>query len=187
MANLVTVQIIGNATSRLADEDVVGIFLHNQPHQVATRSLIIHKYVTKKREATMKRIITFGTFDILHIGHIRMLQRARALGDHLTVGVSTDALNWSKKQKNTVYSQFERMEIVKAIAGVDEVFFEHSLDLKGEYIKNYRSDVLVMGNDWEGKFDTYTKLCEVVYLPRTEGISTTELLAEIRASNSRYA
>ncbi|MBD9373210.1 adenylyltransferase/cytidyltransferase family protein [Rhizobium sp. ARZ01] len=135
----------------------------------------------------MKRVITFGTFDVLHIGHIRILQRARALGDHLTVGISTDAMNFSKKQKKPVYSQFDRMEIVKAIAGVDEVFLEHSLDLKGEYIKKYKSDILVMGNDWEGRFDEFKALCEVVYLPRTEGISTTELLAEIRASASGLA
>jgi len=135
----------------------------------------------------MKRVITFGTFDVLHIGHIRILQRARALGNHLTVGISTDAMNWSKKKKKTVYSQFDRMEIVKAISGVDEVFFEHSLDLKGEYIEKYKADILVMGNDWEGRFDEYRSLCEVVYLPRTEGISTTELLAEIRATSAPYA
>ncbi|MGA1831520.1 adenylyltransferase/cytidyltransferase family protein [Rhizobium wenxiniae] len=129
----------------------------------------------------MKRIITFGTFDVLHVGHIRILQRARLLGNHLTVGISTDALNWSKKQKKTVYSQFDRLEIVKAVAGVDEVFFEHSLEEKGEYIKQHAADVLVMGDDWAGKFDEFKSLCEVVYLPRTEGISTTQLLAEIRA------
>ncbi len=135
-----------------------------------------------KLERHMKRVITFGTFDVLHVGHVRILQRARALGDYLIVGVSTDALNFSKKQKRPVYSQFDRLEIVKSIAGVDEVFFEHSLELKGEYIKQFSADVLVMGNDWEGRFDEYKSLCEVVYLPRTEGISTTELLAEIRAS-----
>jgi glycerol-3-phosphate cytidylyltransferase len=129
----------------------------------------------------MKRIITFGTFDVLHIGHIRILQRARALGDHLTVGVSTDALNWSKKQKKPVYSQFDRLEIVKSIVGVDEVFFEHSLEEKGKYIQEHKADVLVMGDDWVGRFDEFKSLCEVVYLPRTDGISTTQLLAEIRA------
>lgn len=130
----------------------------------------------------MTRVITFGTFDVLHIGHVRMLQRARALGDHLIVGVSTDALNFSKKQKRPVYSQFDRLEIVKSIRGVDEVFLEHSLEEKGDYIQKYKADILVMGNDWEGRFDHWSHLCEVVYLPRTEGISTTELLAEIRAA-----
>ncbi|NVP55654.1 adenylyltransferase/cytidyltransferase family protein [Mycoplana rhizolycopersici] len=131
----------------------------------------------------MKKIITFGTFDVLHIGHIRILQRARALGDHLTVGISTDALNFSKKQKTPIYSERDRMEIIRSIIGVDEVFLEHSLDLKGEYIKQYQADVLVMGDDWAGRFDHYNTLCEVVYLPRTEGISTTSTLEEIR----RYA
>ncbi|MQB06045.1 glycerol-3-phosphate cytidylyltransferase [Agrobacterium tumefaciens] len=130
----------------------------------------------------MTRVITFGTFDVLHVGHIRMLQRAKGLGNHLTVGISTDALNFSKKQKRPVYSQFDRLEIVKSIAGVDEVFFEQSLEEKGDYIKKYNAEILVMGNDWEGKFDQWSNLCKVVYLPRTEGISTTELLAEIRAT-----
>lgn len=128
----------------------------------------------------MKRIITFGTYDVLHIGHVRILQRAREMGDYLIVGVSTDALNFSKKQKNPIYTQFDRMEIVRAIAGVDEVFLEHSLELKGEYIKKFKADVLVMGDDWVGRFDEFKSLCEVVYLPRTEGISTTQTLEEIR-------
>ena len=130
----------------------------------------------------MVRVITFGTFDVLHIGHVRMLQRAKALGDHLVVGVSTDALNFSKKSKKPVYSQFDRMEIVRSIMGVDEVFFEHSLEEKGDYIRKFEADILVMGDDWAGKFDHWNDLCEVIYLPRTEGISTTELLAEIRAT-----
>ncbi|RYZ83540.1 MAG: glycerol-3-phosphate cytidylyltransferase [Proteobacteria bacterium] len=129
----------------------------------------------------MKRIITFGTFDVLHIGHVRILQRAKMLGSHLTVGVSTDALNWSKKQKKTVYSQYDRVEIVKAISGVDQVFFENSLEEKGQYIIDHKADVLVMGDDWAGRFDEFKSICEVVYLPRTEGISTTQLLQEIRA------
>ncbi|MCK8780583.1 adenylyltransferase/cytidyltransferase family protein [Rhizobium sp. NTR19] len=135
----------------------------------------------------MKRVITFGTFDVLHVGHIRILQRAKALGDHLIVGISTDALNYSKKQKKTVYSQFDRLEIVKSISGVDEVFFEHSLEQKGDYIKKYGADILVMGDDWMGRFDEFKSLCEVIYLPRTEGISTTEILAEIRAASATYA
>lgn len=129
----------------------------------------------------MKKIITFGTFDVLHIGHIRILQRARALGDYLIVGVSSDALNFSKKQRYPVYSESERMEIVQAISGVNEVFREDSLDLKGNYIKKYQADILVMGDDWAGRFDDFKSLCEVVYLPRTEGISTTQLISEIKS------
>lgn len=128
----------------------------------------------------MKTVITFGTFDILHIGHINILHRAKALGDRLVVGISTDALNYSKKQRYPVYPEAERLEIIRSLRVVDDVFFEESLELKGEYIKQHRADVLVMGADWEGKFDEFKSLCEVVYLPRTEGISTTSLIAEIR-------
>jgi glycerol-3-phosphate cytidylyltransferase len=129
----------------------------------------------------MKKIITFGTFDVLHVGHIRILQRARALGDYLIVGVSSDALNFSKKQRYPVYPESERIEIIQSIAGVNEVFREDSLELKGEYIKKYQADVLVMGDDWVGRFDEFKTLCDVIYLPRTEGISTTQLISDIKA------
>jgi glycerol-3-phosphate cytidylyltransferase len=128
----------------------------------------------------MKTVLTFGTFDILHIGHVRILERARAYGDRLIVGVSTDALNFSKKGRNPVYPEQERMEIVASLRFVDAVFPEESLEKKGEYIQQHKADVLVMGNDWEGKFDHFRSLCEVAYLPRTLGISATELIAEIK-------
>jgi len=123
----------------------------------------------------MKRIITFGTFDLFHIGHVRILERARALGDYLIVGVSTDQLNYSKKQKFPVFPESDRMAIIHALKVVDLVFPEESLELKGEYIQKYRADVLVMGDDWAGKFDHYKDLCEVVYFPRTPEISTTQI------------
>lgn len=129
----------------------------------------------------MKKIITFGTFDVLHVGHIRILQRARALGDYLIVGVSSDDLNFSKKNRYPIYSEDERMEIVQSIVGVNEVFREDSLELKGEYIKKYQADILVMGDDWVGRFDEFNSLCKVIYLPRTEGISTTQLISEIKS------
>lgn len=128
----------------------------------------------------MKTVITFGTFDVLHIGHVRILQRAREFGDKLIVGVSSDALNFSKKQRNPVYPEQERTAIISALECVDEVFLEESLELKAEYIRKYNADILVMGNDWEGRFDEYKAICEVEYLPRTEGISTTQLIAEIK-------
>ncbi|MFV0633626.1 adenylyltransferase/cytidyltransferase family protein [Demequina sp.] len=128
----------------------------------------------------MTRVLTFGTFDLFHIGHVNVLMRAASLGDHLTVGVSSDALNYSKKGRNPVYREEHRMAIVKSLACVDEVFVEESLELKGEYIKEHQADVLVMGDDWAGKFDHYKELCEVVYLPRTAEVSTTDIIQSIR-------
>ncbi|MDI9221127.1 pantoate--beta-alanine ligase [Pantoea sp. EA-12] len=128
----------------------------------------------------MRTVITFGTFDVLHIGHIKILQRAKAYGDRLIVGISSDALNFSKKQRFPVYPESERKSIISALGCVDEVFIEESLDLKGEYIKKFSADILIMGDDWKGRFDNYKEICEVIYLPRTEGVSTTQLIAEIK-------
>lgn len=128
----------------------------------------------------MKTIITFGTYDLLHVGHIRLLSRARELGDRLVVGVSSDALNFSKKNKYPEFSQQERMEIISMIKGVDQVFLEESLELKGAYLKEYGADILVMGDDWEGKFDHLNSICQVVYLPRTPSISTTAIIEKTR-------
>ncbi len=128
----------------------------------------------------MKRIITFGTFDLFHIGHLNILERAKALGDILIVGISTDKLNFDKKNKKPVYSQDERKRIIEAMSVVDEVFFEESLEKKAEYIKEFKADILVMGDDWKGKFDMFNDICEVVYLERTPSISTTEVIEVIR-------
>lgn len=125
-------------------------------------------------------VITFGTFDVFHVGHLRILERARAMGDRLVVGVSSDALNQFKKGRPPVYKQEERLEIVAALRCVDEVFLEQSLEAKGEYIKRFAADVLVMGDDWRGRFDNFSSLCEVVYLSRTPAISTTEVIERIR-------
>jgi len=131
----------------------------------------------------MKTIITFGTYDLLHIGHVRLLQRAAELGDKLIVGVSCSTLNQSKKGRAPVYTTEDRMAIVKALGCVDKVFVEKSLEAKGDYIKQYNADVLVMGDDWKGRFDEFKNLCSVVYLPRTTGISTTQLIADISDIN----
>ena len=131
----------------------------------------------------MKTVITFGTYDLLHIGHVRILQRSAALGDRLVVGVSCSDLNLSKKGRAPVYTTEDRMAIISALECVDEVFVEKSLEAKGEYIKKYGADVLVMGDDWEGRFDEFKSLCEVVYLPRTVGISTSQLIADISDIN----
>lgn len=129
----------------------------------------------------MKRIITFGTFDLFHIGHLNILERAKAYGDYLIVGISSDQLNFSKKQKYPVCSQAHRIRIISALKCVDEVFVEESLELKGSYIKKYNADVLLMGNDWVGKFDDFKSICNVVYLDRTPSISTTELIEIIKS------
>lgn len=125
------------------------------------------------------RIITFGTFDLFHIGHLRIIQRARELGSELVVGVSSDELNFSKKGSYPVYDQDERMAIVAALRDVDEVFLEESLDLKREYIQSHAAHILVMGDDWRGKFDAMSDVCKVHYLERTPNISTTLVKAEI--------
>ncbi|MDP9142744.1 MAG: adenylyltransferase/cytidyltransferase family protein [Pseudomonadota bacterium] len=128
----------------------------------------------------MTRIITFGTFDIFHVGHLNLLERCRALGDFLTVGVSTDELNASKKGRQPVYSLDERCRILRALRVVDEVFIEASLEAKRDYIIEHRADVLVMGDDWAGRFDFLQPVCKVVYLPRTPSISTSATIEKIR-------
>lgn len=128
----------------------------------------------------MKRIITFGTFDVFHIGHLRILERARTLGDYLLVGVSTDQMNFDKKGRYPVYSQEERWQIIAALKCVDEVFWEESMALKRHYLQKYHADVLVMGDDWAGKFDEFGDICEVKYLTRTPSISTTAVIEKIR-------
>lgn len=128
----------------------------------------------------MKKVITFGTFDVFHVGHINILERAAQLGDHLVVGISSDSLNFSKKNRYPVYSQSDRVKIISSLKFVDETFIEESLELKRCYIERYMADVLVMGDDWQGRFDEFSDLCEVVYLPRTPSISTTEIIEIIK-------
>ncbi|BDH45244.1 glycerol-3-phosphate cytidylyltransferase [Salmonella enterica subsp. enterica serovar Choleraesuis] len=128
----------------------------------------------------MKKIITFGTFDVFHIGHINILERAAAYGNHLTVGVSSDELNFSKKQRYPIYTQQDRMKIISSMKVVDDVFLEESLDKKLDYIKKYGADILIMGDDWLGKFDWVKTDCDVIYLPRTPSISTTEIIEVVK-------
>ncbi len=129
-------------------------------------------------------VITFGTFDVLHVGHVRVLNRAAEFGDRLVVGVSSDALNLSKKGRKPIFDQDERLEIVANLKVVDSVFVEESLELKREYVLEHHGDVLVMGDDWEGKFDFLNDICKVVYLPRTPSISTTGIIEHISTSAS---
>lgn len=136
--------------------------------------------MTTEHEHRSRVVITFGTFDVFHIGHLRILERARLHGEHLVVGVSSDALNVAKKGRPPVFSEDERTAIVGALRCVDRTFLEESLEAKGDYIAHYGADVLVMGDDWAGKFDEFQKLCDVVYLPRTPSISTTATIEKIR-------
>src|SRR6476620_9511787 len=126
-----------------------------------------------------KTVITLGTFDVLHVGHVRVLNRSAALGDRLVVGVSSDALNFSKKGRNPVFTQDDRVEVVSNRKVVDTVFVEESLEQKRDYVLEHGADVLVMGDDWAGKFDELGDICEVVYLARTPAISTTAIMEHI--------
>jgi glycerol-3-phosphate cytidylyltransferase len=125
-------------------------------------------------------VITFGTFDLFHIGHLKMLNRCKKYGDKLIVGVSSDNLNYLKKNRYPIISQNNRIEIIKNIKVVDKVFIEESLELKEEYIKQYKADIFIIGDDWKGRFDHLNKLCKVIYLPRTKDVSTTNILKDIK-------
>lgn len=129
----------------------------------------------------MKTVITFGTFDLFHIGHLSILNRSKELGDTLVVGISSDELNFSKKNKYPIYDYNQRIDIIQSIKGVDKVFKEESLEKKREYILHYNADTLVMGDDWEGKFDHLNDICEVIYLKRTPSISTSEVIERIHS------
>lgn len=125
----------------------------------------------------MKKIITYGTFDLLHWGHINLLKRAKELGDYLIVGLSTEEFNRGK-HKDSFHKYEERKLILEAIRYVDQVIPENDWNQKSKDIKENDVDIFVMGSDWVGKFDNLKELCEVVYLPRTEGISTTQIKNE---------
>jgi choline-phosphate cytidylyltransferase len=129
------------------------------------------------------RVVTFGTFDVFHAGHLRLLERAAALGDELLVGISSDELNVSKKGRAPVYALADRLAIVRALRCVDGVFVEHSLDAKRDYLVEHGADVLVMGDDWAGRFDELADTCRVVYLPRTPSVSTTAIIEQIRSGD----
>lgn len=131
----------------------------------------------------MKKIITYGTFDLLHEGHINLLRRSKALGDYLIVAVSTDEFN-EIKGKKAYYTYEQRKLILEAVRYVDMVIPEYSWDQKIDDVFKYDIDIFVMGDDWKGKFDFLKRYCKVIYLPRTEGISTTKIKRDL--NNSKY-
>ena len=128
----------------------------------------------------MKKIITYGTFDLLHYGHIRLLKRARALGDYLIVGLSTDEFNEFSKHKQAYNNYAERKYILEAIRYVDQVIPEENWDQKIKDIKEYHIDTFVIGDDWKGKFDYLKDDCKVKYLERSPGISTTQIKEDLK-------
>ena len=128
----------------------------------------------------MRRVLTYGTYDLLHYGHIRLLKRAKAMGDYLVVAISTDEFNAIKGKK--AYHNYEtRKEMLEAVRYVDLVIPENNWEQKRDDVKDYKIDVVVMGSDWEGneKFECLRDLCDVVYLDRTKGISTTQIKKEL--------
>ena len=130
----------------------------------------------------MATVLTYGTFDLFHIGHLRLLERAKALAGEngkLIVAVSTDEFNWNAKQKKCAISYEERAAIVAALRCVDQVIPEECWEQKTQDVEKFDVDIFVMGNDWEGKFDFLKSQCEVVYLPRTEGISSTKIKTDL--------
>ena len=126
----------------------------------------------------MRKVITYGTYDLLHVGHINLLRRAKELGDYLIVVVSSDEFN-AIKGKKAYYSFEDRKKILEAIRYVDEVLPEYTWEQKIDDVVSNNVDVFVMGDDWKGKFDFLKDYCEVVYLPRTEGISTTKIKQDL--------
>ena len=130
----------------------------------------------------MKRVITYGTFDILHFGHINLLKRAKDLGDYLIVGLSSDEFNLIKNKKS-YYNYEQRKKILEACRFVDLVIPENSWEQKIHDVQEYCADIFVMGDDWEGKFDFLKDYCEVIYLPRTPDVSSTQTKNYIKANN----
>lgn len=128
----------------------------------------------------MKKIITYGTFDLLHYGHINLLIRAKALGDYLIVALSTDEFNWNSKAKKCYFSYEVRKQLLEAIRYVDLVIPEENWEQKINDIKEFRIDTFVMGDDWKGKFDFLKPYCDVVYLPRTPEISTSQIKEDLK-------
>ena len=131
------------------------------------------------------RIITFGTFDLLHIGHINILERSKNFNNNsekneLIVGISSDDFSYKKKSKYPVYNQEQRKKILESLKFVDKVFIEESFEKKREYILENKADIFIMGDDWKDKFDEFKDICEVFYLPRTPSISTTEIVEIIK-------
>ncbi len=128
----------------------------------------------------MRKVITYGTFDLLHYGHVNLLRRAKELGDYLIVALSTDEFNWNEKQKVCYFNYEKRKQLLEAIRYVDLVIPEENWEQKVSDVQEFKIDTFVMGNDWEGKFDFLKEYCDVVYLERTPEISTTQIKENLK-------
>jgi len=131
----------------------------------------------------VKRVITYGTFDLLHYGHINLLKRAKKLGDYLIVALSTDDFNTKSKNKKTYFSYMERKQLLESIRYVDLVIPENNWEQKISDVVDYKVDVFVIGDDWSGKFDFLKEYCEVVYLERTPEVSTSKIKNELNSNS----
>ena len=132
---------------------------------------------------TKIKIITFGTFDLLHVGHINILEKSKKYNNsnnELIVGISSDNFSYKKKNRYPIFDQDQRKKILESITFVDKVFIEEAFEKKREYILENKADIFIMGDDWEGKFDEFKDICEIVYLPRTPSISTTQTVEIIK-------
>lgn len=134
----------------------------------------------------MKKVITYGTFDLLHYGHINLLRRAKEQGDYLIVALSTDEFNWNEKQKKCYFEYDKRKQLLEAIRYVDLVIPENGWEQKVSNVREFRVDKFVMGDDWAGKFDFVEEQteAEVIYLPRTPEISTTQIKKDLEAKKN---
>ena len=130
------------------------------------------------------KVITFGTFDLLHIGHINVLEKCKNYNNEINeviVGISSDKFSFEKKNRYPVFNQKQRKKILESLKFVDKVFYEESFEKKREYILENKADIFIMGDDWKGKFDFLNDICNVIYLPRTPSVSTTEIIEIIKS------
>ena len=139
-----------------------------------------------RRNDYMKRVITYGTFDLLHYGHINLLKRAKSLGDYLIVCLSTDEFNWKKKNKKCYFTYEQRKALLESIRYVDLVIPEDDWKQKKTDVHEYHIDTFVIGDDWKGKFDFLkNEGCEVIYVPRTPEISTTQIKQDLNSLDNK--
>ena len=169
-----------------APADTVQMLMGREKKTELTRPAFdsnIESVIGKNRDAgdtKTRKVITYGTFDLLHYGHVNILRRAKALGDYLIVAISTDEFNWNEKQKKCYFSYEQRKALVEAIKYVDLVIPEESWDQKRSDIHKYNVDTFVIGDDWKGKFDFLKEEgADVVYLPRTPEISTSQIKKDL--------